>query len=334
MVIPKAIPVDKRMTVLYFLSFVDCCPNAAFEDSLPRNDIRPDGKIDGLISTACLKRFVRDTIPQILDDVPWTVKDPKRFGTYIERMKYIIDKHRKATGNKSTQGNPKLGAKALDWMLEHYFDIRMFGGTLSVGKDGDAEDAAKFYLDNVRGPIRVAIARTIHPLLVLTEEGGTRVVATKPKKRKKDGSVISVANAEVCKTARINYGMYRSLICINPKIATGSKLTQEDVELFLRSLVQWPNVIHSSNRQGHIHRLFVFEHPNALGTAQDYVLQDLVESLTTTSQDVASDKDVQLPTLAEVQKALAKEQKRGLMKGIKVRDVVSEVYGATNLEAA
>jgi len=316
--------IKNRQTGVYFHQYDDCNHNGQFEDSLPRHQILSDGTVVGVMSDVCQKRFVRDTIPHIAN--------AEKNGIYVERLKFLIDKHKEAAGGKSTEGNKEVAEKGLQNMLDKHVDIRMFGAMLNCGKEGDDKEAARFMFDNVRGPIRIGYGRTIHPIQVV-EESLTRVVATKPKTRKKDDSIVSVGNAEIGGTARINFGLFRSLICVNATM-TQSQLTSDDVELFWKALALWPQVLHSRGRHGYIRKLFVFEHPTVLGSAQDQDLQTLVEGLTKVGNHVDSGSDIVLPTLEQVNAALAEKQKEGYMRGIKAREIVEEAYRAAEKKEA
>jgi len=136
--------------------------------NLPRLDPETN---KGLVTDVCLKRKIRNYVT--LDK-----GDNAGFAIYMQEKAVLNNQHaigRKAVGlEKETADElkklPKDEAKAREltaWMCSNFFDIRAFGAVMTTGVNAG----------QVRGPVQLAFATSIDPVVPIEEGGG------RPKRR-------------------------------------------------------------------------------------------------------------------------------------------------------
>lgn len=244
---------------------VDC------RDSNPNGD--PDAgnqpRIDpetrhGLMSDACLKRKVRNY-------VALTQTEP-RYKIFIEEGSVLNEKIERGYSELKIEAKKKETTseqqnKVRDWMIENFYDIRMFGAVLSTGLNAG----------QVWGPLQISWGRSFDPVLPISTTI-TRCAATDSKEGKD--------NKTMGRKELIPYGLYRVEIHYNPAV---SKASEDDLKLFWEALTNCWEFDRSAARPAmNCQGLFVFSHESKWGNAPSQKLFEKisVHSLSDTPRSI------------------------------------------------
>ncbi len=250
--------VARRHDFVLLFDVADGNPNGDPDaGNLPRVD--PE-TMQGLVTDVAIKRKVRDFV-----DTARGNEDRNKI--YVQSGEALNTKHDRAykalglksTGAKQTQDDVN---KAREWMCENFYDIRMFGAVMTTGVN----------CGQVRGPLQITFARSIHPIVPL-DLSITRVAVTRPEDAKvvvaEDGSgEASGKQTEMGRKALVPYGLYRAHGFFNPHFAEKTGATEDDLDLFWQALQMAWDLDRSAARgmmacQG----LYVFTHESKLGNA-------------------------------------------------------------------
>lgn len=221
----------------------------------------------GIVTDVCLKRKIRNYVEMVKEDeegygiyikenVPLNRSD-KRAYTHIG----VDDK--KAKDLKKS--DPDADKKILEFMCGNFFDIRTFGAVMTT--------FVKAHLNcgQVRGPVQLAFARSIDPI-VSQEVTITRIAIT----TEEDSDAKST---EMGRKSIVPYGLYRAEGYISANLArkvTG--FSQDDLELLWEAIINMFEHDHSAARgKMAVRELIVFKHSKELGDCPAYKLFDAVE---------------------------------------------------------
>ena len=165
--------------------------------------------------------------------------------------KFIKDLVKKAEKPDKNRANAE---KAQKWMCANFYDIRMFGAVLSTGLNAG----------QVRGAMQLTFGRSHHPVQP-QDLAVTRVAVTDAKDREKLQTI--------GRKTLIPYGLYQSYGFYSPAFAAKTGVTEADLELFWKALIQMWELDRSASRgmmspQG----LYVFSHESKLGNAPAHKL--------------------------------------------------------------
>ena len=160
---------------------------------------------------------------------------------------------------------PKDEAKAREltaWMCGNFFDVRTFGAVMTTGTNAG----------QVRGPIQLAFATSIDPVVPL-EISITRMAVT----TEKEAEAQSGDNRTMGRKHIIPYGLYRAHGFISAKLSERTGFSNPDLELFWRALINMFEHDRSAARgEMAARKLIVFKHDSAMGNAPAHVLFDAV----------------------------------------------------------
>lgn len=258
-------PTVKHDALLLFEA-IDSNPNGD-----PDNAGKPRVDLDtghGLVSDASLKRKVRDAISFQVEQEMLSPAD--RYQIFIRRgvsLNEQLEAAYKELGQEPGKAKPEHVAKGAEYMISHYYDVRMFGAVMSTGK----ASAGK-----VTGPVTVGLARSRHPVLPI-DMGITRTASTKEEDR---NNASQMGNKSV-----IPYGLYVCRIHYQP--TKNNQVTTEDLEVFWSTMADMFEVTRSAARPDvSVRNLFVFSHSNALGNAPAKKLIDSVSITKLTDRDI------------------------------------------------
>lgn len=221
----------------------------------------------GIVTDVCLKRKIRNYVEMvkegeegyqiyIKESIPLNRSD-KRAYEYLG-----IDEKKTKDLKKS---DPDADRKIQEFMCKNFFDIRTFGAVMTT--------FVKAHLNcgQVRGPVQMAFARSIDPI-VSQEVAITRVAIT----TEEDADVKST---EMGRKSVVPYGLYRAEGYISANLArkvTG--FSEEDLELFWEAVINMFEHDHSAARgKMAVRELIVFKHSKELGDCPAYQLFDVVE---------------------------------------------------------
>lgn len=150
-------------------------------------------------------------------------------------------------------------------MCSNFFDVRSFGAVMTTGVNAG----------QVRGPIQLAFATSIDPVVPL-EISITRMAVT----TEKEAEAQSGDNRTMGRKHIIPYGLYRAHGFVSAKLAERTGFSNEDLDLFWRALANMFEHDRSAARgEMAARKLIVFEHESAMGNAPAHVLFDAVKVL-------------------------------------------------------
>lgn len=269
-----------------FLFLFDC------ENGNPNGD--PDAgnapRIDpqtmlGLVSDVALKRRVRNYVQVARgNQMPNAI-----FVEHATNLNRSI-----ARAHEETGGLPEKAAskdkvrRARDWMCSNFFDVRAFGAVMSTGANAG----------QVRGPVQIAFARSLDPILPL-DISITRMAVAENVKGAGTSAELAKWEAEqpedklrtMGRKALIPYGLYVGKGFISAHLARDTGFSDADLSLFWEAVLNMYEHDRSASKGlMTVHRpLYVFRHDGTdtnaeqrarqamLGCAPAHTLFDTVE---------------------------------------------------------
>ncbi|MCG5234075.1 type I-C CRISPR-associated protein Cas7/Csd2 [Xanthobacter oligotrophicus] len=225
--------------------------------NLPRLD--PETNL-GLVSDVCLKRKIRNYVALAKDDQPG-------HEIYMRDGATLNTEHKRAwsalmpdvTKAEDLKKGPKEADKAqalTRWMCANFWDIRTFGAVMTTGVN----------CGQVRGPVQIAFARSVEPVLPL-EVSITRLAATTEADAEAKGG------RTMGRKHIVPYGLYRAHGFVSAPLAShpakGTGFSDADLELLFEALDDMFEHDHSASRgEMSTRKLIVFRHASALGNAK------------------------------------------------------------------
>ncbi len=221
----------------------------------------------GLVTDVALKRKIRDTIGLASGDAAG-------YGIFVTAgtaLNDTLERSYSVTGTKLGK-ETKDARAAREWLCRNYFDIRMFGAVMSTGSTPA--------LGQVRGPLQVSFARSIDPVTP-AEHAITRVAHTTAKDAEKTGGTMG-------SKWTIPYGLYQATMCYSAARGLQTGVTERDLELLYRCLVNMFDHTSSAARAAMAARsLVIFTHEDAFGRAPMHALVERVSVARANGVDVA-----------------------------------------------
>lgn len=231
--------------------------------NLPRIDAET-GR--GLVTDVALKRKVRNFVGLVKEEQPpfdIYIKEKAVLNRTHERAYVAIgaEEELKAEGNKR-KGTQETVAKARDWMCANFFDVRTFGAVMSTGVN----------CGQVRGPIQLAFARSVDPIIAQEHAITRMAVATEAEAEKQQGD-----NRTMGRKFTVPYGLYRAHGFISAHLAEQTGFSDADLALFWDSLKNMFDHDRSAARgEMSCRGLYVFKHESRLGNAPAHQLFELI----------------------------------------------------------
>lgn len=250
-----------RYEFVYLFDITNGNPNGDPDaGNLPRLDPETNR---GLVTDVCLKRKIRNFVS--LDK-----EDASGYAIYMREKAVLNNQHRKAYDAVALKPEekklPKEEEKAraiTRWMCDNFFDVRTFGAVMTTGVNAG----------QVRGPIQLAFATSIDPVVPL-EISITRMAVT----TEKEAEAQSGDNRTMGRKHIIPYGLYRAHGFISAKLAERTGFSDADLKLFWNALINMFEHDRSAARgEMAARKLIVFEHESAMGNAPAHVLFDAVK---------------------------------------------------------
>lgn len=240
-----------------FLFLFDC------ENGNPNGD--PDAgnapRIDpqdmhGLVSDVALKRRVRNYV-QIARE------GKNGNGIFIQHATNLntqIAKAHEAAGGRLPEkdATKKEVHAARDWMCRNFFDVRTFGAVMSTGPNAG----------QVRGPVQIAFARSLDPVLPLDFSITRMANAVEIKGAKSSDEYVKKeeeASEDSLRTmgrkSLIPYGLYLGKGFISAHLAQQTHFSQADLDLLWEAILgMYEHDRSASKGTMTVRKLFVFKH--------------------------------------------------------------------------
>uniref|UniRef100_E6PG20 CRISPR-associated protein Csd2 n=1 Tax=mine drainage metagenome TaxID=410659 RepID=E6PG20_9ZZZZ len=251
-----------------FLYLFDCENGNPNGDPDAGNSPRIDPEdMHGLVSDVALKRRVRNFIQFAFDNVAPNC-------IFIEHAsnlnKAITDAHVNTKGKPAGGGNRTQVSLARDWMREQFFDVRAFGAVMSTGPNAG----------QVRGPVQIAFARSVDPILPIDMAITRMAVAEKVPGASTVAAYTKWENSQeedklrtMGRKALIPYGLYVAKGFVSAHLARGTgdletgAFTDDDLGHLWQALQQmWDHDRSASKGVMSCRGLYVFKH---VGTDSD-----------------------------------------------------------------
>lgn len=240
-----------------FLLMFDCENGNPNGDPDAGNSPRIDPEdMHGLVSDVAIKRRVRNYVQIAKENVPPYAIFVEH-GTNLNRP--IQEAHEQTNSTGATRQEVDKKRK---WMCDTFYDIRTFGAVLSTGANAG----------QVRGPVQIAFARSLHPILPLDVSITRMAVAENVKGDLKAYKEWEEKQPEdelrtMGRKALIPYGLYVAKGFISAHLAQGTGFTDDDLNLLWEALCNMYDHDRSASKgMMATRKLIVFKH---VGTDTD-----------------------------------------------------------------
>lgn len=290
--------IQNRYEFVYLFDVTNGNPNGDPDaGNMPRLD--PESS-KGLVTDVCLKRKIRNFVEMTEagnKGFELFIREKAVLNHEIERAysesenvrqnlalweKYQKDKKDKKKKIEEKTPQPKRHYEdiAQDWMCENFFDIRTFGAVMSTGsksekKEDDTEESSKIAkrAGQVRGPVQLAFAKSIDPIIPL-EISITRMAVTSEKEsEKQDGGNRTMGRKHI-----VPYGLYRVHGFVSAKLSEKTGFSDTDLAKLWQSLTLMFEHDRSAARgEMSARKLVIFKHNDALGNVPAHTLFDRVK---------------------------------------------------------
>jgi CRISPR-associated protein Csd2 len=226
--------------------------------NLPRLDPETN---QGLVTDVCLKRKIRNYVQAAKGDEPG-------FAIYIRERGILNRQHDRAYKALGLEPEPKKLPKEEEkargltrWMCESFYDIRTFGAVMTT----------EVNCGQVRGPVQLAFAKSIDPIVPL-EISITRMAVTNERDAERQDDNRTMGRKHI-----VPYGLYRAHGFVSPALAgdarKGTGFSDSDLGLLWQALLGMFEIDRSAARGEMATRgLYVFEHESPLGNAPAHSL--------------------------------------------------------------
>ncbi|WP_028588202.1 type I-C CRISPR-associated protein Cas7/Csd2 [Desulfocurvus vexinensis] len=258
-------PIKNRYEFVLFFDVENGNPNGDPDaGNLPRLDPETSR---GLVTDVCLKRKVRNFVELAKSNAaPYEI--------YVREKAVLTAQQQRAheaLGEVDKKADKTVQARA--WMCHNFFDVRTFGAVMSL---------KEFNCGQVRGPVQLAFARSVDPVVPLDVSITRMAVATEREAAEQGGD-----NRTMGRKSIVPYGLYRAEGFISAHLAAQTGFCADDLELLWQALESMFEHDHSAARGKMASRaLIVFEHDSALGNAPAHKLFALVKAARATDPAV------------------------------------------------
>lgn len=254
-------PIANRYEFLFLFDCQNGNPNGDPDaGNAPRID--PED-LHGLVSDVALKRRLRNYV-QIArgNQMPHAI-----FVEHATNLNRPIARAHEETGELPEAGKASKSKveAARRWMCANFYDVRTFGAVMSTGANAG----------QVRGPVQLAFARSLDPVLPL-DLSITRMAVAEDPKGKRTSEELAAWEAEqpedqlrtMGRKSLIPYGLFMGRGFISAHLAEQTGFSEEDLALLWEALLNMYEHDRSASKGlMSVHRpLYVFKH---VGTDTD-----------------------------------------------------------------
>jgi len=213
----------------------------------------------GLVTDVCLKRKIRN-------HVALAKEGAEGFNIYIQEKSVLNDTNKLAYKEFNLEPEKKKLPKKIEdahkvtgWMCANFYDIRSFGAVMTT----------EINCGQVRGPIQLAFAKSVEPILS-QEVSITRMAVTNEKDLEKERTM--------GRKHIVPYGLYMAKGFVSASLADKTNFGDEDLQLLWDALMNMFEHDRSAARGVMSSRkLYVFKHKDKLGNAPAHKLFELID---------------------------------------------------------
>lgn len=250
--------IQNRYEFVYFFDVTNGNPNGDPDSgNMPRLD--PESS-KGLVTDVCLKRKIRNYVQLTEGNTPG-------YDIYVQEKGVLNKQNKKAYDALGIKPEPKKLPKEegkaeelTRWMCNNFFDVRTFGAVMTT----------EINSGQVRGPVQLAFAKSIDPIIPL-EISITRMAVTHEKDLEKERTM--------GRKHIVPYGLYRVHGFISANLAVKTGFSDADLAKFWQALQMMFEHDHSAARgEMNARRLFVFKHKDILGNTPSHKLFERVNA--------------------------------------------------------
>lgn len=245
------------MNLFFFFDVTNGNPNGDPDaGNMPRLD--PETS-KGLVTDVCLKRKIRNFIEM-------SYENEAGYEIYVKEKSVLNLQNKRAYEALGIESEakklPKEEAKAREitaWMCKNFFDIRTFGAVMTTEVNSG----------QVRGPVQLAFAQSIDPIIPL-EVSITRMAVTNEKDLEKERTM--------GRKYIVPYALYRVHGFISAKLAEKTGFSDEDVQKLWQALqLMFEHDRSAARGEMAARKLIVFKHDSELGNQPAHKLFDSVK---------------------------------------------------------
>jgi len=267
------IALANRYEFVYLFDVTNGNPNGDPDaGNLPRLDPETNR---GLVTDVCLKRKIRNFVTLVKNNAAG-------HAIYIQEKAILNNQHKLAwdalgippDAKEQFKKLPKDEAKAREitaWMCKNFFDVRAFGAVMTTSVNAG----------QVRGPVQLAFASSVDPVIPLEISITRMAVTTEREAEEQSGDNRTMGRKHI-----LPYGLYRVHGFISAKLAERTGFSDDDLALLWQSLINMFEHDRSAARGEMAARgLYVFKHTDALGNAPAQVLFNKVKVKRVSGED-------------------------------------------------
>ncbi|MBV7433448.1 type I-C CRISPR-associated protein Cas7/Csd2 [Cardiobacteriaceae bacterium TAE3-ERU3] len=249
--------IANRYEFVFFFDVKNGNPNGDPDaGNMPRLD--PESS-KGLVTDVCLKRKIRNFIEMSEENTPGYeiyVKEKSVLNLQNKRAYEALDIEPVA---KKLPKDEQKAREVTAWMCQNFFDVRTFGAVMTTEVNSG----------QVRGPVQLAFAQSIDPIIPL-EISITRMAVTNEKDLEKERTM--------GRKHIVPYGLYRAHGFVSAKLAEKTGFSEADLDKLWQALQLMFEHDHSAARgEMSARKLIVFKHKDALGNLPAHKLFDAVQ---------------------------------------------------------
>ena len=195
--------------------------------NMPRQDHNTNR---GIVSDVCLKRKVRNFVEMFSSPERVRENGANGYNLLIKQGAVLSNEisngiEKSGEGLASSTSKSEKQEAAMKWLCREFFDVRAFGGVLSVGNDIMRGSA----WGQVRGPVQVTFGQSYHPITPM-EISITRMAVTKEEDAEKERTM---GNKHI-----VPYALYAAKAYVSPAFAERTGFTNADLEVLFDALNQ------------------------------------------------------------------------------------------------
>ena len=263
----EAVGVSRRHEFALFFDVSNGNPNGDPDaGNLPRLDPETN---QGLVSDVALKRKIRNYVALARAEEPGHEIYMREGATLnLEHKRAWAAVMPEVTKAEEFKKLPKDGkARELTrWMCSNFWDIRTFGAVMTTGVNAG----------QVRGPVQLAFARSVEPILPL-EVSITRMAATT------EADADAKGGRTMGRKHIVPYGLYRVHGFVSAPLAShpikGTGFSDADLDLLFEALgTMFEHDRSAARGEMASRKLVIFRHATALGNAHAHMLFERVRT--------------------------------------------------------